>query len=98
MRLYTFKYNKNTVHLIDTPGFDDTTLSDTDVLKAVAQCFHETYSSEIQLNGIIYIHRISDPRMTGNALKNLSVFRKICGDKSLECVVLATTMWDSVSE
>ena len=96
--VYTFKYNDHTVHLIDTPGFDDTSLSDTDVLAAVAQCFHETYSVDIRLNGIIYIHRISDPRITGNALKNLEMFKKMCGEESLECVVLATTMWDSVSQ
>ena len=62
MVLYTYKYNDHTVHLIDTPGFDDTSLSDTDVLAAVAQCFHKTYSGNIKLNGVIYIHRISDPK------------------------------------
>ncbi|CAF9907853.1 MAG: hypothetical protein ALECFALPRED_004022 [Alectoria fallacina] len=96
--VYTLKYNDHTVRLIDTPGFDDTSLSDTDVLTAVAQCFHETYSVDIKLSGIIYIHRISDPRMTGNALKNLEMFKKMCGEESLECVVLATTMWDSVAQ
>lgn len=96
--MYTFKYNKHTVHLIDTPGFDDTSLSDTDVLTAVTQCFHETCSEDIKLSGIIYFHRISDPKMTGNALKNLEMFNKVCGEESLECVVLATTMWDMVSE
>ena len=95
--VYSFTYNKHTVHLIDTPGFNDTTLSDTDVLKAIAQCFHETYSEEIKLSGVIYLHKITDNRMTGNAVKNLGVFRKICGDESLKGVVLATTMWDSVS-
>ncbi|CAD6580746.1 MAG: hypothetical protein ASARMPRED_000311 [Alectoria sarmentosa] len=96
--VYTLEYNDHTVRLIDTPGFDDTSLSDTDVLTAVAQCFHETYSVDIKLSGIIYIHRISDPRMTGNALKNLDMFKKMCGEESLECVVLATTMWDSVTQ
>ena len=43
---HTCKYNDHTVHLIDTPGFDDTSLSDTDVLAAVAQCIQKTYSVE----------------------------------------------------
>lgn len=32
----TFKYNGQIVNLIDTPGFDDTFRSDTDVLKDIA--------------------------------------------------------------
>lgn len=31
--------------------------------------------------------------MTGAAMKNLRMFRKLCGEEGLSCVVLATTMW-----
>ena len=33
--------------------------------------------------------------MTGADMKNLRMFRRLCGDQGLSCVVLATTMWSS---
>ena len=51
-----------------------------------------------KLNGIIYLHRISDPRMGGAAKKNLRVFREICGDERLDHVRIVTTNWNIVDE
>ncbi|KAI8683158.1 hypothetical protein LRP88_04872 [Fusarium phalaenopsidis] len=70
-----------TVYLIDTPGFDDSNKSDTEIL----------------LHGVIYLHRIIDTRMQGSAKKNILLFKKLCGHNALRNVVLATTMWDGVS-
>lgn len=50
------------------------------------------------INGIIYLHRISDPRVGGAAKKNLRLFRELCGDDMLRNVRLVTTNWDSVGE
>jgi len=79
--------------LVDTPGFDDTTRSDTDILREVADWLNRSYQAKIKLAGIIYLHRIGDTRMTGAAMKNLRMFKKLCGDGGLSCVVLSTTMW-----
>ncbi|KAH7133896.1 hypothetical protein EDB81DRAFT_695608, partial [Dactylonectria macrodidyma] len=79
--------------LIDTPGFDDSTRSDTDVLRELADWLSRSYQANIKLAGIIYLHRIGDPRMGGAAMKNLRMFRKLCGDQGLSSVVLATTFW-----
>lgn len=48
------------------------------------------------LAGLLYFHRISDNRISGTLRKNLDIFRKMCGKKSLGRVVLVTTMWDTV--
>lgn len=84
--------------LIDTPGFDDTYKSDTDILREVANWLSQAYENEVQLTGIIYLHRILDTRLGGSAMKNLRMFKKLCGESSLASVVLATTMWDDVEE
>lgn len=81
--------------LIDTPGFDDTHKSDTDILREVADWLQRAYQNRILLSGIIYLHRITDVRMGGSAMKNLRMFKKLCGDNGLANVVLATTMWSS---
>lgn len=85
-----------TIYLIDTPGFDDTDKSDTEVLREIAAWLADSYKNKIRLHGIIYLHRITDIRMQGSAKRNLTLFKKLCGDDALKRVVLATTMWDRV--
>jgi peptidoglycan/xylan/chitin deacetylase (PgdA/CDA1 family) len=82
--------------LIDTPGFDDTYKSDTDILREVANWLSEAYQRRIQLTGIVYLHRILDVRLGGAAMKNLRMFKELCGPEGLSSVVLATTMWRGV--
>ncbi|KAH8881187.1 hypothetical protein GQ53DRAFT_668330, partial [Thozetella sp. PMI_491] len=84
------------VYLIDTPGFDDTMRSDKQVLQDIAFWLGKTYKQSIRLTGIIYFHRIIDPRMTASARKNLFMFKKLCGESALQNVILATTMWEKV--
>ncbi|KAI1439730.1 P-loop containing nucleoside triphosphate hydrolase protein [Annulohypoxylon stygium] len=89
--------NRN-VFLVDTPGFDDTNRTDKEVLKEIASWLGMTYEKKIQLSGIIYLHRITDTRMQGSAKKNLLMFKKLCGPKALQHVILATTMWERLPD
>jgi hypothetical protein len=84
------------VHLIDTPGFDDTDRKDTEVLRDVAGWLGIAYKKKIYLSGIIYLHRIIDVRMQGTAKRNLFMFQKLCGDRCFPQIALATTMWTMV--
>ncbi|KAG9312299.1 P-loop containing nucleoside triphosphate hydrolase protein [Chiua virens] len=86
--------------LVDTPGFDDTYRPDTDILKTIADWLIQKYATggTLKLNGIIYLHRITDNRMTGSAYKNLQMFGQLCGDIPLPRVHLVTTMWDIVKD
>jgi len=86
------------VFLLDTPGFDDTNRSDTDVLKTVSGYLAMMYSKNIKLSGIIYLHRITDVRFSGSTAKNLSVFKKLCGNDFYPNVILATTMWENLGD
>ena len=56
------------------------------------------YANGLKLNGIIYLHRISDPRMSGSAVKNLNMLQKLCGAQSLPNIVLVTTMWGELQK
>lgn len=80
-------------YLIDTPGFDDTHRSDSEILGEIANWLNESHQCNVTLTGIIYLHRIIDVRLGGAGYKNLRMFRKLCGDRGLGSVVLATTMW-----
>jgi len=57
-----------------------------------------SYGRNIKLTGIIYLHRISDNRMSGSALKNLRMFANLCGDDAIRNVILVTTMWTPANE
>lgn len=84
------------ITLVDTPGFDDTTRSDSDILRQLSEWLVQSYKEKQKLNGILYFHRITDLRMQGSVLSQIHSFQKLCGDKSLKNVVLATTFWSKV--
>ena len=94
MEIYCCFHSGQKIYLVDTPGFNDTYRSDTDVLKDVAYYLSTLYTHKIRLAGMIYLHSITDQRMTGSALKNLHMFERLCGKKSLPSILLATTKWD----
>ena len=95
----SFMYNSSLrVHLIDTPGFGDSYLSDTEVLRILASWLSQSFKNGIRLSGIIYMHRISDGRFRGSEMKNLTMFKKLCGESAYPSVALTTSMWDIVSE
>jgi hypothetical protein len=91
--VYHFMLDGVRVWLIDTPGFDDTNRSDSDVLKDIAYWLASAYTRKVHLAGIIYLHRITDVRMQGSALRNLRMFNELCGLNNLKSVILATTHW-----
>ncbi|PVF94278.1 hypothetical protein CPB86DRAFT_674451, partial [Serendipita vermifera] len=86
------------VLLVDTPGFDDSNMSDVDVLRMIASFLAWTYGEKKKLSGILYFHRISDFRMGGVSKRNFRVFRELCGDKALKNVVIVTNMWGTIEE
>lgn len=97
IRVVEAKINGQTVRFVDTPGFSDTHLSDTEVLEMIADYLAAAYRQEMKLSGIIYLHPISDNRVTHHTTKNLDMFRKLTGEKNLKNVLLATSMWDRVT-
>ncbi|KDQ18737.1 hypothetical protein BOTBODRAFT_29113 [Botryobasidium botryosum FD-172 SS1] len=91
-----FRLGGRRVCLIDTPGFDDSSpnVSDTDILQNIADYLVAGYKAGRKLNGLIYLHRISDNRVGGVNAKSMKMFRLLCGKDALKNVVLCTTMWD----
>lgn len=85
------------VVLIDTPGFDDDRMTDSDVLKSIALFLGAAHSAQVKLTGVIYVHRISDVRFGGSAIRNFQMLRELCGEKTLKNVALVTSMWGKVS-
>ena len=62
------------------------------------QWLGEAYNKDIKLSGIIYLHKITDNKMTGSAQNNLFMFKKLCGPDCFRKVCLVTTMWENVDD
>ncbi|PPJ53003.1 hypothetical protein CBER1_11216 [Cercospora berteroae] len=93
---YDFELDGHQVTLIDTPGFNDTVRSEAEVLTAIANYMDFTYRNppHLKLSGIIYLQSIQDPRMYGSSLRNLKMFKDLCGESPMKNVVLATNRWE----
>ncbi|KAI5994003.1 P-loop containing nucleoside triphosphate hydrolase protein, partial [Pisolithus albus] len=79
--------------LVDTPGCNDL-MADFQVLGKIALCYDEN----IELNGILYFHPISDETILETVSRNYNIFKEMCGKDYFKNVIFVTTMWDEVSE
>jgi hypothetical protein len=57
-----------------------------------------SYEEKAKLATIIYLHKISDNRMTSSLLNNLQTFASFCGQTAMPNVVITTTMWGKVDD
>ena len=62
---------KSKVLLIDTPGFDDSSKTDSMILTEISRLLAAQYEAGVSLKGVIYLHRISDVRYSGSSVKTL---------------------------
>ncbi|KDR66196.1 hypothetical protein GALMADRAFT_45038, partial [Galerina marginata CBS 339.88] len=85
------------VMLVDTPGFDDSRqeLTDADILQMISGFLMMEYRKGRKLNGVIYMHNISNTRMGGVGLRNLKMFKQLVGEECFCNVIIVTTMWSA---
>ncbi|QRV94468.1 50S ribosome-binding GTPase [Ceratobasidium sp. AG-Ba] len=90
-----FVLDGQNIVLFDTPGFDDTTMSDADTLKRIAEFLETMYRRGMKLKGLVYMHRITDMRMAGASARTYRLLRNLCGTANLSNVVICTNMWSN---
>ncbi|CUA69625.1 hypothetical protein RSOLAG22IIIB_04000 [Rhizoctonia solani] len=86
------------INFFDTPGFDDSQKKPAEHLALIAVCLSELYESaqhRPHIHGVLYVHRITDNRMTGSSITNLRVFRKLIGPHVFKNLVFVTNRWTS---
>lgn len=81
--------------MIDTPGFNDTTRSDAEVLQTLATYLGASYANGVRIHGVIILHSISENRMSGSGKRTIDIIKAICGFPSYRNVTIATTKWPS---
>lgn len=94
----TFNLDGRKVTLIDTPGFDDSERSDADILGLIAAYMAHTYTEGVLLTGILFLQPINQPRLQGSEVRRTRLFKKLLGENAYQRVIIATTMWNQLSE
>ncbi|KAG8691064.1 hypothetical protein FRC11_007087 [Ceratobasidium sp. 423] len=54
---------------------------------------YEAAGQTANIHGVLYVHRITDNKMTGPTLQNLRVLEKLLGAQALRNLVFVTNMW-----
>ena len=81
--------------IVDCPGFNDTKMSDAEVLSEIASVLSTQYllENQLRLRGILYLRDITKPRMEGSDMTTFELFSKLVGKKAFPYVVFVTTKW-----
>lgn len=103
--IYSFQRNNRTIHLVDTPGFDDTHRSESSVLQEIVYWLDAAYAPNavedqrgFLLDGIIYLHDISTPRWSGSSRRSLDILKAISGEDNFDAIALVSTFWDRAEQ
>ncbi|KAL6233248.1 P-loop containing nucleoside triphosphate hydrolase protein [Aspergillus navahoensis] len=99
--VFNGKVDGRTVYLVDTPGFDDSNFTDRPdfaILQSIAAYLSASYSQGIRIHGVIFLHPITDNRVTGSARRNIELMKALCGPAYFPHVALATTHWSTTRE
>lgn len=105
MSVYSCERLGRKVHLIDTPGFNDSKRSESDILEEICYWLSAAYGpvdvgsddKRFLLNGIIYLHPLTEQRWTGASQRSIDFLKGLCGSENYSCISLTTTFWDQTS-
>ncbi|KAK3689953.1 hypothetical protein B0T22DRAFT_182719 [Podospora appendiculata] len=95
-KVHSFEHCGRTVHLIDTPGFDQPGREDHEVLQECVYWLSKSFEAGIKVTGMVYTYPIDLMRLPGSARRALQMFKAMCGIQNAPSTVMATTMWDKV--
>ncbi|RMZ82460.1 hypothetical protein DV737_g1981, partial [Chaetothyriales sp. CBS 132003] len=73
-------------------------MPDAEVLAMLANFILDLYSLGQEVHGVIFIHRITDVRLSGSLIKTAQIIRHITGEKFKGRFALVTSMWDLVED
>ncbi|PPQ64149.1 hypothetical protein CVT24_008779 [Panaeolus cyanescens] len=82
--------SNNPVVIVDTPGFNDPELSETKIIRMIAQ------QKVGYIDIILYFHRISDIRIPRSQRNIMALFQALLGKRERAPVGIVTTMWDQM--
>lgn len=93
-RIPLVKISQGYIRLVDTPGFDDSRDdSETAVLTRITEWLANSYRTGARITGLIFLRPIHTVRVCRSEAILMKMFKQLCGEDSLDHVVLITTRW-----
>ncbi|KAM7210430.1 P-loop containing nucleoside triphosphate hydrolase protein [Rhypophila decipiens] len=89
---------KTSITVVDTPGFDDTNRSALEVLEEITEFLAAQHALGIPLKGVLYLHKITENRMTSSSKMYLAILEALIGEMAIPNLVLVTTMWGKLRD
>ncbi|KXN93136.1 hypothetical protein AN958_00061, partial [Leucoagaricus sp. SymC.cos] len=88
------------VIFLEAPGFDSER-EQLEITKKLENWLHKASTKKLQIFGILYLHRITDVKLSSPPIRHLTLLRTLC-EKSIggfpNRVVLVTTMWANMKD
>ena len=81
------------IHLIDSPGFDDSFANDHEVLERIATFVNTIYKLKCTISGVLYLHDITKCRLGGVGMRNIRMLEEMVGVDKWNFCTLVTTKW-----
>jgi hypothetical protein len=81
------------IHLIDSPGFDDGNVLDSENLNKIATYININHRLKKRLAGVLYLHDITKGKVGGVGVKNLRMLEGMIGQQKYSNCTFVTTKW-----
>lgn len=92
------EYGNRKVVLLDTPGFNDDSLPDTEILRRIAVWLAQSFAKGTTITGLVILHNMSNNRITGLGKQHINVIQNLVGKKALYRVIVGLTQWEALRE
>lgn len=98
--IYAYESYRNGQRFIfvDTPGFNNQKIPQSEVFGVITRWLKETHQHSIKLTGVIYTHSVMDDRLSATDMQSFRLITRLCGNEAADRVRLVTTMWDQVEK
>lgn len=94
--VYLTRVGKRKVFLLDTPGFDDSTRDNLEVLSEIMSQLYllALQPNEFSMQGVVFLHDMNEVRFGGSQKKTLGILKALVGEAHLGNVIVGSTFWD----
>lgn len=95
--IYQTSIDNKMILLLDTPGFDDSEQTNLDILREIVSNLYlfALRPTEVEVRGVIFLHDITETRLSGSQRVTWQILKAICGENSMKNVLVGTTQWSS---
>ncbi|KAF9041671.1 P-loop containing nucleoside triphosphate hydrolase protein [Panaeolus papilionaceus] len=89
--------NGNPIHIIDTPGFADTNISEVEVIGMINEWMSGKNLDLYGVDHLFFLTPITEPRLAGSKRRTIAMIQEFLGAcDAPNSVTFVTTMWDTL--